>query len=213
MTDKPKLLKVKAHLKKRQPKFFRQGSHKHKRVARVWRAPKGLHSKMKDSKKGHRAKLQGGYQTPVAVRGLDKHGLKPTIVATPTEMAKLDPKVNSIILVGGLGGRKKLVILEEAQKKKFTVLNAKADAADKIKSSLSTRKELKKAKEATKSEKKKTLEQKAKDVAAKKNEDEPEAKTDAEKKKEQGDGYEHKKHDHKEKKDESKTDEKRKDEN
>ena len=161
MTDKARLLKVKATLKKRQPKFIRQDAHKHKRVKQVWRSPKGLHSKMKDSKKGYRAKLQGGYQTPKAVRGLDKHGLRPTLVAGVKQMEALDPKVHSIILQGGLGGRKKLAVLDEASKKKFTVLNAKADAVDKIKSRLSTQHAEKKQREADRTAKHKTLEQKA----------------------------------------------------
>jgi len=168
MAEKSHLLKVKAKLKQRQPKFLRQGSHKHLRVKKVWRTPKGLHSKMKDSRKGHRAKLQGGYQTPKEVRGLDKHGLKPTIVAGPAALSKMDPKVHSIILLGGLGGRKKLAVLEEAAKKKFTILNAKADLADSIKSRLTKQKADKKEREATKSEKQKSLEAKAKQVQAKK---------------------------------------------
>jgi large subunit ribosomal protein L32e len=166
--DKSRLLKVKATLKKRQPKFQRQGSHKLKRVKKVWRTPKGLHSKMRDSRRGYRVKLQGGYQTPKAVRGLDKHGLRPTIVAGVKALEALDPKVHSIILEGGLGGRKKLAILEEAGKRKFTVLNAKADASEKIKARLNKQHEEKKARESSKSEKQKAAEAKEKDAAAKK---------------------------------------------
>lgn len=168
MTDKAKLLKIKATLKKRQPKFIRQDAHKHKRVKQVWRAPKGLHSKIKDSKKGYRAKLQGGYQTPKATRGLDKHGLKPTIVAGAHQLSAMDPKVHSIILIGGLGGRKKLAILEEAHKHKFIVVNAKADAADVIKKTQAAKHDEKKKREAEKTEKQKSLEAKEKDAKAKK---------------------------------------------
>jgi large subunit ribosomal protein L32e len=159
MAEKAHLLKVKATLKKRQPKFIRQDAHKHKRVKQVWRAPKGLHSKMKDSKKGYRAKLQGGYQTPKAVRGLDKHGLKPTIVATVKQLESLDPKVHSLILAGGLGGRIKLAILEKAGK--FTILNAKPDAAETIKSKLKKQHSEKKEREKTRDQKHKQLEEKA----------------------------------------------------
>jgi large subunit ribosomal protein L32e len=186
MAEKAALMKVKATLKKRQPKFIRQDAHKHKRVKQVWRAPKGLHSKMKDSRKGYRAKLQGGYQTPKDVRGLDKHGLKPTIVAGVATLAKMDPKVHSIILQGGLGGRKKLAVLEEAAKKKFIVLNAKADAADAIKDRLKKQVADKKAREASKSEKQKSLEQKAKEVQAKKDHEEgKDVATEEEEKKEE----------------------------
>lgn len=157
-----RLLKIKATLKKRQPKFIRQDAHKHKRVKQVWRKPKGLHSKMKDSRKGYRAKLQEGYHTPKAVRGLDKHGLKPTHVANAATLADLDPKIHSIIVLGGLGGRKKIALLEEAAKRKFTVLNATADTADKLKSRLQKQHQEKKQKEAEKAQKQKSLEEKEK---------------------------------------------------
>jgi large subunit ribosomal protein L32e len=178
MADKSRLLKVKATLKKRQPVFQRQGSHKLKRVKRVWRAPKGLHSKMRDSRRGYHVKIQGGYQTPKAVRGLDKNGLLPTIVAGIKQLEQLDPKVHSIILQGGLGGRKKLAIIEEANKRKFTINNAKADLADKIKARLTKQHEEKKARASTKTEKQKQLEAKEKDAKTKKDAEKSEGKTD-----------------------------------
>ena len=161
MTDKARLLKVKANLKKRQPKFMRQDAHKHKRVKQVWRSPKGLHNKMRDSRRGYKVKLQGGYQTPKDVRGLDKHGLKPTIVATVKEIEALDPKVNSLILSGTLGGRKKVMLLEEAHKKKFTLVNAKADAVEKLKSKFTAQSTEKKQRESERKVKQKSLEAKA----------------------------------------------------
>lgn len=161
MTDKATLMKVKANLKKRQPKFIRQDAHKHKRVKQVWRKPKGLHSKMKDSRKGYRAKLQEGYHTPKAVRGLDKHGLKPTLVATMKELESLDAKTHSVILRGGLGGRKRLAIIEEAHKRKFTITNAKADAAAKIKQQIETQQKEKKERVSTRAKRHEELEKKA----------------------------------------------------
>jgi len=179
--EKQRLLKVKATLKKRQPVFIRQDAHKHKRVKQVWRAPKGLHSKMKDSKKGYRAKLQGGYQTPVAVRGLDKHGLKPTLVAGVEQLSALDPNAHSLILQKGLGGRKRLQIIEESAKKKFTILNAPADAAEKIKSRLEKQHKESKERATERTKKHESLEKKAEEAA--KDADAPE-------------GHDHADHDH-----------------
>ena len=190
MTEKARLLKVKANLKKRQPKFLRQDAHKHKRVKQVWRSPKGLHSKMRDSRRGYKVKLQGGYQTPREVRGLDKHGLKPTLVATAKELEALDPKVNSVILRGTLGGRKKVALLEEAHKKKFTVLNAKADAVEKLKSKFTAQSHEKKKRESERKAKHKSLE-----AAAEKKKDDGEETAQAQPQK-RPDEFEHK---HKEK--------------
>ncbi len=174
-------MKVKAQLKKRQPKFIRQDAHKHKRVKQVWRKPKGLHSKMKDSRKGYRAKLQEGYHTPKAVRGLDKNGLRPTIVATLPELAKLDPKEHSVIISGTLGGRKRITLIEEADKKKFKINNAPADAAQKLKTRFSQQGAERKKREETRAKRHKDLEKKAET----KTEEKTEEKSDEAKKEEQ----------------------------
>jgi large subunit ribosomal protein L32e len=191
--DKARLLKIKANLKKRQPKFIRQDAHKHKRVKQVWRSPKGLHSKMKDSRKGYRAKLQEGYHTPKAVRGMDKHGLLPTRIAGAGELAKLDPKTHSIIILAGLGGRKKLAILEEAGKRKFNIINATAETASKITSRLTKQHEEKKVRTTQRTKKHESLEAKAdkaaKDGAEKTGADKEEPKEAKPAKKTQGEKY------------------------
>ena len=168
MSEKAHLLKVKATLKKRTPKFIRQDAHKHKRLGDAWRAPKGLHSKIRDSRRGYRYKLQGGYQSPAAVRGQNKDGLFPTLVANVADLAKLEPKTHGVILVAGLGGRKKIAVLEAATAKKFKVLNAKVDAAETLKSTWQKHSADKKAKLESKTEKQKALEAKAAAKAAKK---------------------------------------------
>ena len=168
-------MKVKANLKKRQPKFIRQDAHKHKRVKQVWRSPKGLHSKMRDSRRGYRVKLQEGYHTPKAVRGLDKHGLRPTLIANVETMKTLNPKEHSLILQKGLGGRKKLAIMDEAHKHKFTIINAKPDAAQKLKDKLHKQHSEKKQRETARAEKHKDLEKKAAHDKKQKEEDEPSA--------------------------------------
>ncbi len=162
MTEKQRLLKVKANLKRRQPLFIRQDAHKHKRVKKVWRTPKGLHSKIKDSRKGYRAKLQEGYHTPKAVRGMDKHGLYPTLVATPAELAKLDPAKHSILVQRTLGGKKRIVILEEAVKRKFSLSNATDKTAGELKAKFEKSTQARKLRETAKKERSKSADEKSK---------------------------------------------------
>ena len=131
--DKSKLLKVKATLKRRQPKFIRQDAHK-RSMKEGWRSPKGLHSKIGDNRKGYRKGLKGGYQTPVAVRGLDKHGMMPTRVDHLPTLAKLDPKHHVIIVASALGGRKKLELIAAAKEKGFKLANASDKSVERIKS-------------------------------------------------------------------------------
>jgi len=199
MAEKARLLKVKAHLKKRQPIFLRQGAHKHKRVKKAWRSPKGLHSKMRDSRRGYKVKLQQGYHTPKEVRGMDKHGLYPTIVASLTTLATLDPAKHSVILSGTLGARKRIIIIEAANAKKFTFLNAKADTATVLKTEFEKRAKDKKVREVDKSAKKKTLEEKA-DSAAKEAKDAGKSESEHKHDHKHADGTEHK---HAPKKDEN----------
>ncbi len=183
MTETQRLLKVKANLKRRQPKFIRQDAHKHKRVKQVWRAPKGLHSKIKDSKKGYRAKLQEGYHTPKAVRGMDKHGLYPTIVATVAELKKLNAAKHSVIVSGTLGNKKRVLIIEEAVKHKFTLSNATAKKAEDIKAKFTKSTQERKAREVSKKEKQKVAVEKAVKKKADKNDD--------------ADAHDHSDHEHK----------------
>jgi len=208
MADKARLLKVKAYLKRRQPVFLRQGAHKHKRVKKAWRSPKGLHSKMRDSRRGYKVKLQQGYHTPLEVRGMDRNGLYPTVVSVVKQLEGLDPKVHSVIVAGGLGARKRILILEAAAAKKFTLLNSAPGAAESLKAKFASRAAASKAREASKAAKQKSLEEKAESAAKDSDKKKPEAesgdksgdKSDETKKVEERttDIHEHKPHDHKE---------------
>jgi large subunit ribosomal protein L32e len=188
-TEKQRLLKVKATLKRRQPKFIRQDAHK-RSMKEGWRSPKGLHSKIGDNRKGYRKGLKGGYQTPVAVRGLDKHGLKPTRVETLTQLSALEPKTHSVIMSGSLGGRKKLLIIDAAKTKGFTILNASDKTVTRIKESHAAKSVRKNAREA----KQKEREAAAASKSAKKAEKKEEAK--AEKKEEKKPDVHNQPHEH-----------------
>ena len=143
MKDTKRLLQVKARLKKRQPRFIRQDAHK-RSMNEGWRSAKGLHSKMGDNRRGYRKPLKGGYRTPTAVRGLDRNGLRPARVETLAQLAKLDPKTHSVIIGGALGGRKRLAIIEAAQAKGFSLTNATAATAARIKESYAAKAKAKK---------------------------------------------------------------------
>ena len=54
-------------MKKKKPKFIRQDAHKKGRLAKKWRKPKGLQSKMRLCKKGYRKRISKGYKSPKEV--------------------------------------------------------------------------------------------------------------------------------------------------
>ena len=47
MAETKKLLELRKKIKGKKPNFIRQDAHKHKRLARKWRKPKGIQSKMR----------------------------------------------------------------------------------------------------------------------------------------------------------------------
>lgn len=143
MADK-KLLAVKANLKRKQPVFRRQQAAIRKKLKAGWRKPKGLHSKMKDGLRGYPKALRMGYRTPVAVRGMTKHGLFPVRVERPEQLAGLDPKQHALVL-GKVGARKKIMIIEQAQKEGFTLTNATQETAARLQAVYAARKRAKQA--------------------------------------------------------------------
>ena len=163
------LLKLKAKINAKRPKFKHYDAHKRKEVNPAWRKPKGLHNKMRKGVWGRPATVNVGYRSPAAIREMHKNGLFPVLVNTPSELAKVDAKTQGV-LVGHVGGRTKKLILAECKQKKFIVLNVRNvdEEIKNLESRVVQRKEAKKAlqkrketktkpKEAPKEEKKEAL--------------------------------------------------------
>lgn len=168
MTD---LIKVKEMMKRKQPAFTRSDSNKKKRMSKNWRRPNGLHSKMRLSHKGFKRSVSIGYRSPVLLRNVGRDGLKKVLVKNLSELQKLDPRKNSAV-IAGIGLKKKIEILKEAQKRKIKVCNVKDiqkfldDAEKKIAERREKRAERKK-------EEKKGKEAKKEELKEKKKEEEP----------------------------------------
>ena len=188
MTNKKHLLEVKKTLKRRQPTFRRQQAAIRKKLKDGWRKPRGLHSKMKDGIKGHPKSRRMGYRTPVAVRGMTAKGLIPVRIERPEGLAGLDPKTHAIVL-GKIGGRKKVLVIEQAVQAGFTLVNASAEKGKAIQALFVAKADEKKAER----KEKETKKEKAARIAVEK--------SDAEKKEAAHEGHDHKAHeghDHKE---------------
>ena len=162
-------------------KFTRQDAHKKVRLGNKWRKPKGLHSKMRLSKKGYNKSVSIGYGSPKSTRGLDKSGLKLIIIKSLKEIENINAKEECIAVAKTIGLRKKVEILKQAVKKSINVVNIKdvnkflKDVEEKIKKSKEEKEKLKKKKEIKekeKSTKKKTIEEKVEKTDEEKKEDE-----------------------------------------
>lgn len=159
--------------------FIRQDAHKKVRLGKKWRRPRGLHSKMRLSKKGYNKSVSVGYGSPKTTRGLNKSGLKLIIIKSLKDIEKIDAKKECIAVAKTIGLRKKVEILKHAVKKSINVANIKdvnkflKDVEEKINKNKEEKESLRKKKESKEKEtKKKTIEEKVEKTDEEKKEDE-----------------------------------------
>ena len=120
-----KLLELRNKLKKRKPKFQRQDGHAKDSFEGVWRRPRGLHSKMRRNKDGHRRMPSIGYGSPSSVKNLDAKGMNRVLIKTLKDLKGLDVKKDVVVISASIGKRVKVRLLEEIKKLGLTVKNVK----------------------------------------------------------------------------------------
>ncbi len=150
-------------LKAKKPKFLAQDVHKKKRLKEKWKRPKGLQSKMRLQKKGHRKVVSVGWKSPKEVRGLSREGLEQIRVENIKALENINPKTQGIIISSKLSIKKKYEIILEAEKKGIVVLNRNVKALKErleLKIKAKTEKKNKKTKTTEKTEKKESKEEK-----------------------------------------------------
>ena len=106
------------------PRFVREESWRYKRVRPNWRSPRGKTSRVRRSKKGWPAVVKIGYSRPKATRGLHPSGLREVLVWRPSDLEKVDAKVQVARIAHTVGEKKRVLIIEEAKKKSIRILNA-----------------------------------------------------------------------------------------
>lgn len=150
--------------KKKKPNFIRQDSHKKSRLEKKWRTPRGLHSKIRIGKRGHRKKNQVGYKSPKAVHGLHPKGLKIKLISSPKEIKGIDKEKEGVIIAASVGLKKKIELTKKTVEQGITILNIKDPNffLKNIEDMLKKRKEEKQKKKQVKEKKVKEKEKKAK---------------------------------------------------
>jgi large subunit ribosomal protein L32e len=118
--EKMRLLRMRKGIR---PRFQRRGIHDKKRLAEVWRKPKGRHNKLRRQIKAKGPLPRPGYRSPAAVRGLHPCGLSDILVENEGMLASLDPGLHAIRIAAGLGKKKKLEIQRKAAEAGLKVLN------------------------------------------------------------------------------------------
>lgn len=103
-------------------KFLRYPYYKHPKLGAAWRKPRGMHNKVRQSRKGKPPKVRSGYGFRRDLRHVHPSGFVEAVVHRPEEMAGLGP--GRAVRVGGQVGRKKrLEIQSRAKEMGLRVLN------------------------------------------------------------------------------------------
>jgi large subunit ribosomal protein L32e len=124
--EKMRLIRMRAGVR---PRFQRRGVHEKKRLADVWRKPKGRHNKLRRQIKAKGPLPRPGYGSPAAVRGLHPCGLSDILVHHEGMLAGLDPAVHAVRIAGGVGMRKRAGIQRMAAEAGLRVLNPRKTEA------------------------------------------------------------------------------------
>ncbi len=158
-------------------KFVRKDSHKKARVNEKWRKPKGITNKRRLNRKAHSPIVKPGYGRKDLERNIhNKANLRIIYIKSVGELEKINPKEEGIILPG-VGKKKQLEIISEAEKKNITILNVKAkEYKEKIQEQFKEKKKESKEKKQEREKQAKQLEEKAKEEEKKAEEEKKEEK-------------------------------------
>ena len=124
MTQIHTLLELREKIKERKPDFIRQQGRYLKSLSKNWRAPKGMHSKLRKKLRGKIKQPSIGYSSPKEARYLHPSGLMPQLISNLNQLSGLTEK-DGIIISGKLGKRKKIELLKKIKETKYKVLNIK----------------------------------------------------------------------------------------
>ncbi|WP_461867049.1 50S ribosomal protein L32e [Thermococcus sp.] len=127
MNEKARLLKIRANLKRKKPKFLRQEWWRFPKFKNnpKWRRPKGIDSKMRLKKKGKARSPSIGWSSPRAVRGLHPSGYEEVLIHNVRELEAIDPTRQAARIAGTVGARKRAMIIARAKELGIKILNAR----------------------------------------------------------------------------------------
>jgi len=104
---------------------LRQKAYSKAKLKIAWRRPKGLHSKLREGRRGHAKGLKIGFKQGETTRFKHFSGKDLVFVTNKEQLSGLDVEKCILIVNGHLGMKNKIVLLKEIMTKKFTVLNIK----------------------------------------------------------------------------------------
>lgn len=125
MAQKERLLEIRKRMKKKRPSFRRVESWRYVRVKDSWRKARGIDSQTRKKTKTGVRSPSVGYRSPKKIRGLHPSGYQEVRINNKNDIEKLNlsPKKHAIKISGRLGSKKRLDLIDYAQKRNFHVLN------------------------------------------------------------------------------------------
>lgn len=157
-------LEIRKISKKRKPHFIRKDSWKRSKLGKrrkkeqKWRRPRGRHSKLRARESNYLKVPSIGYSSPREVRG-SIEGMMPFVIYNVNDFSR--KKENQIVVIGKVGMKKKIELVEFASSKNIPLANIDVKKfMEKIKSDREIKKKEKEQKKAEekKEEKKETKE-------------------------------------------------------
>lgn len=122
-TEEGNNLRLIARMKKKKPRFVRQELGIRKKLADVWRKPKGIDSKQIEGKRGKGKLPATGYKKPSLLRGLHPTGYMPLLITNTRDLENLDVKKQAAVIAASVGRRARNQIIAAANQKKIVILN------------------------------------------------------------------------------------------
>ncbi|MGB5910358.1 MAG: 50S ribosomal protein L32e [Promethearchaeia archaeon] len=118
-----KLVQLRQKIKKKRPSFRRVESWRYKRVKDSWRKARGIDSKTRKKKKSGVKSPTIGYRSPKKIRGIHPSGFEEVRIFTLNGFEGLSNKKHAIKISRRVGAKKRIALVDYAQKRGFKVLN------------------------------------------------------------------------------------------
>jgi large subunit ribosomal protein L32e len=108
---------------RKKPKFLRQGTTYRKSVSKVWRRPRGTHTKLKVMEKNKGFMPNVGYGAPRKTRYLHPSGLREVLIQNLKDLEKIDKEKEAVMISHTIGEKKRKFIVDKANELKIKILN------------------------------------------------------------------------------------------
>ena len=121
--EQKRLIELRKKINKKRPSFRRVESWRYVRVKDSWRKARGIDSRTRIKSKSGVKSPSAGYRGPKKVRGLHPSGFEEVRVEVIDDLKNLNNKKHAIKISTKLGIKKRIKLIEYAQRRGFKILN------------------------------------------------------------------------------------------